>query len=122
MMAGKATPRDARMMWKPSVNAIWLRAASRVEASGRACASEPVTVRRSCRALAAAPHPIRVVPRSRAGSGPAPARDEVRDDDRDHRDEVDLAGERLRRRERVAEVAPRRQVAVADRRERHEAE
>src|SRR4051794_33847737 len=37
MIAGRATPSDARMMWKPSVNAIWLRAASRFEAaSGRA--------------------------------------------------------------------------------------
>src|SRR5215212_6205198 len=33
MSAGKATPTDARMMWKPSVNAIWLRAASSCEAS-----------------------------------------------------------------------------------------
>ena len=29
MIAGKATPRLARTMWNPSVNAIWLRAASR---------------------------------------------------------------------------------------------
>src|SRR6266545_4520405 len=29
--AGKATPRQARTMWKPSVNAIWLRAASRFD-------------------------------------------------------------------------------------------
>ena len=29
---GSATPSDARMMWKPSVNAIWLLAASSVEA------------------------------------------------------------------------------------------
>src|SRR3954451_6504940 len=33
MNAGKATPADARMMWKPSVNGIWLRAASSCEAS-----------------------------------------------------------------------------------------
>src|SRR3954454_5360170 len=33
MSAGKATPTDARMMWKPSVNAIWLRAASSCAAS-----------------------------------------------------------------------------------------
>src|SRR5215213_9821562 len=33
MIAGKATPIDARMMWKPSVKAIWLRAASSVEAA-----------------------------------------------------------------------------------------
>src|SRR3954454_14338447 len=36
MIAGNATPSDARMMWNPSVNAIWLRAASSWEASGRA--------------------------------------------------------------------------------------
>src|SRR3954453_4519425 len=33
MSAGNATPSDAMMMWKPSVNAIWLRAASAVEAA-----------------------------------------------------------------------------------------
>src|SRR3954453_14940482 len=33
MIAGNATPSDARMMWKPSVNAIWLRAASSCEAN-----------------------------------------------------------------------------------------
>src|SRR3954449_3341017 len=33
MIAGNATPSDARMMWKPSVNAIWLRAASTCEAA-----------------------------------------------------------------------------------------
>ena len=31
MIAGKATPMQARMMWNPSVNAIWLRAASRFD-------------------------------------------------------------------------------------------
>src|SRR3954453_17154248 len=31
--AGNATPTDARMMWKASVNAIWLRAASSCEVS-----------------------------------------------------------------------------------------
>src|SRR4051812_1445249 len=31
MIAGNATPSDARMMWNPSVNAIWLRAASSCE-------------------------------------------------------------------------------------------
>src|SRR4051794_30678648 len=31
MIAGNATPTDARMMWKPSVNAIWLRAHSRLD-------------------------------------------------------------------------------------------
>ena len=37
MIAGKPTPNDARMMWNPSVNAIWLRAMSRFEAAiGRA--------------------------------------------------------------------------------------
>ena len=40
MIAGNATPSDARMMWKPSVNAIWLRAASRFDAaSGRTSVS-----------------------------------------------------------------------------------
>ena len=34
MIAGNATPIDARMMWKPSVNAIWLLAAVSSEASG----------------------------------------------------------------------------------------
>jgi len=29
MIAGKATPKQAMMMWKPSVNAIWYLAASR---------------------------------------------------------------------------------------------
>ena len=33
MIAGSATPSDARMMWNPSVNAIWLRAASSVVAA-----------------------------------------------------------------------------------------
>src|SRR4051794_21816134 len=33
IIAGKPTPTDARMMWKPSVNAIWLRAASSWEAA-----------------------------------------------------------------------------------------
>src|SRR3954471_918642 len=33
MIAGSATPSDARMMWNPSVKAIWLRAASRFEAN-----------------------------------------------------------------------------------------
>ena len=33
MIAGNATPSDARMMWKPSVNAIWLRAAASCEAN-----------------------------------------------------------------------------------------
>src|SRR3954453_20983288 len=33
MIAGNATPSDARMMWKPSVKAIWLRAASSCAAS-----------------------------------------------------------------------------------------
>ena len=33
MIAGNATPSDARMMWKPSVNAIWLRAAVSCEAN-----------------------------------------------------------------------------------------
>jgi len=33
MIAGNATPSDARMMWNPSVNAIWLRAAWSVVAS-----------------------------------------------------------------------------------------
>ena len=28
IIAGKATPMQARMMWNPSVNAIWLRAGS----------------------------------------------------------------------------------------------
>jgi len=32
IIAGSATPSDARMMWNPSVNAIWLRAAVRLEA------------------------------------------------------------------------------------------
>src|SRR3954451_7522150 len=32
MSAGSATPSEARMMWNPSVNAIWLRAAPRLEA------------------------------------------------------------------------------------------
>ena len=39
VMAGKATPRQARMMWKPSVKAIWLRAGS---SSGES-ASRPST-------------------------------------------------------------------------------
>jgi hypothetical protein len=33
MIAGKATPRLARMMWKPSVIAIWLRAGSSCDES-----------------------------------------------------------------------------------------
>src|SRR3954468_8227366 len=33
MIAGNATPIDARMMWKPSVNAIWLRAGSSCDAA-----------------------------------------------------------------------------------------
>src|SRR4051794_10484671 len=33
MIAGSATPTDARMMWNPSVNAIWLRARSRFDAN-----------------------------------------------------------------------------------------
>ena len=39
MIAGNATPSDARMMWKPSVNAIWLRAASSCAATGRTSVS-----------------------------------------------------------------------------------
>src|ERR671924_111847 len=35
MIAGKATPMHASTMWKPSVKAIWLRAASRSAASGK---------------------------------------------------------------------------------------
>src|SRR5262245_13360396 len=31
MMAGNATPKQARTMWKPRVNPIWLRAASRFD-------------------------------------------------------------------------------------------
>jgi hypothetical protein len=33
MIAGSATPTDARMMWNPSVKAIWLRAQSRFDAN-----------------------------------------------------------------------------------------
>jgi hypothetical protein len=33
IIAGSATPSDARMIWKPSVNAIWLLAAVSVDAS-----------------------------------------------------------------------------------------
>src|SRR4051794_4810473 len=33
MIAGSATPTDARMMWNPSVKAIWLRAHSRFDAN-----------------------------------------------------------------------------------------
>ena len=47
MIAGKATPMLARTMWNPSVNAIWLRAASRSDErvgqqgqSGQAIGSE----------------------------------------------------------------------------------
>src|SRR3954452_20481829 len=55
MTAGKATPSDARMMWKPSVNAIWLRAASSCEASTETVATSgsenavlpPVDMRRA---------------------------------------------------------------------------
>src|SRR6185436_2597685 len=39
IIAGKPTPREARMMWKPSVNAIWLRAASSSDAIGMALSS-----------------------------------------------------------------------------------
>src|ERR671924_954644 len=35
MIAGKATPMHASTMWKPSVKAIWLRAAPRSAASGK---------------------------------------------------------------------------------------
>src|SRR5215218_2128086 len=35
MIAGKATPMQASTMWKPSVKAIWLRAAPRSAASGK---------------------------------------------------------------------------------------
>src|SRR5215216_2948290 len=35
MIAGKPTPMHARTMWKPSVKAIWLRAAPRSAASGK---------------------------------------------------------------------------------------
>src|SRR3954447_3644903 len=41
MSAGNATPSDARMMWKPSVNAIWLRAASSCDAAEAAATSGP---------------------------------------------------------------------------------
>src|SRR4051794_8594784 len=47
--AGNATPIDARMMWKPSVNAIWLRAASSCEASITMWAAVPAWARRYVR-------------------------------------------------------------------------
>src|SRR3954464_6199667 len=43
MSAGSATPKEARTMWKPSVKAIWLRAASRFEARGSQTAAGPVS-------------------------------------------------------------------------------
>src|SRR5580765_1679046 len=44
------------------------------------------------------------------------------DQDRDHRDEVELPDQRFEYRQHVAKVARSRVVAVADRRESHEAE
>jgi len=44
------------------------------------------------------------------------------DQHRDHRDEVELPDQRLENRQHVAKVARSRIVAVADRRESHEAE
>jgi len=41
IIAGNATPTDARMMWNPSVKAIWLRAASRSEAKPASLPREP---------------------------------------------------------------------------------
>src|SRR3954453_23863544 len=55
MIAGNATPSDARMMWKPSVNAIWLRAASSWEASGMAAVTVPPSAPRN-RGSGADPH------------------------------------------------------------------
>ena len=40
MIAGNATPIDARTMWNPSVNAIWLRAGANCEAAARRTGSE----------------------------------------------------------------------------------
>src|ERR671923_1345751 len=39
MIAGNATPSEARIMWNPSVNAIWLRDAARSVANGMAVSS-----------------------------------------------------------------------------------
>src|SRR4051812_11651609 len=63
IIAGKATPSDARMMWNPSVNAIWLRAASTVDASGRVSVSRTVPPRdglRSDQPRTGPPSPPRV--------------------------------------------------------------
>src|SRR5215207_9211817 len=60
MIAGNATPTDARMMWNPSVNAIWLRAAPRFDA-----AKMRVVTAGNHRAIARrGRHPNRVVARS----------------------------------------------------------
>src|SRR3954454_13604444 len=58
---------------------------------------------------------------SAAPSAGTPAPD-VADDQRDHRDQVDLADERLEDDERVAHPAARGQITVAHGRQRHEAE
>src|SRR6476646_10964944 len=51
-----------------------------------------------------------------------PGSTEAPDDRGDHGDHVDLAGQRLRDRERAADVGRGRQIPVADRCDRHEAE
>src|SRR3954447_24171722 len=51
--AGRATPSDARTMWKPSVNAIWLRAASRLDATS-------IGSRRRYAVHAGSRHPMRM--------------------------------------------------------------
>ena len=54
MIAGSATPTDARMMWNPSVNAIWLRAASSCEAANGKASISVVTTSEWRAALSAA--------------------------------------------------------------------
>src|SRR3954465_5303177 len=61
MIAGNATPSDARTMWKPSVNAIWLRAASSCEAAN----TMVIDTTRSCGFAGRRHHPVEVT-RARA--------------------------------------------------------
>src|SRR3954451_24099791 len=79
MIAGNATPSDARMMWKPSVKAIWLRAASRLDARGMAAVMVGIPPRgRTLRGTPApAHHPERMIVGARV-VGEAPPPDERR--------------------------------------------
>src|SRR3954462_4972975 len=95
MSAGNATPSDAITMWKPSVNAIWLRAASSADASGSVEVTIPAAPwsaggRRASSEADEAP--------DRASAAPVGA-----DEHADHGDQVELAGEHLRDRDGPAD-------------------